>query len=90
METVTPPPPKLPSRRSLIHFAAAMGRRYQLDGAEVCRLLRLVARYQSGKDEEESEIVRLTTSIEEVFKNPRRPEIIFTERGVFIGGLPVP
>ena len=88
METVTSPP-KLPSRRSLIHFAAAMGRRYQLDGAEVCRLLRLVARYQSGKDEG-AEIVRLCRSIEGVFKNPRRPEIIFTERGVFIGDLPVP
>jgi hypothetical protein len=87
METVTP---KIPSRRTLIHFAAAMGRRYQLDGAEVCRLLRLVARYQSGKDQEESEIVRLTTSIEGVFKNPNRPEIFFTDRGVFVGDTLVP
>ncbi len=89
METVTQPP-KLPSRRTLIHFAATMGRCYQLDGAEVCRLLRLVARYRSQKDEEESEIVRLITSIEGVFKSVNRPEIFFTDRDVFVGDILVP
>lgn len=89
METIATPP-KLPSRRTLIHFAATMGRRYQMDGADCCRLLRLVARYRSGKDEEESEIVRLITSIEGVFKNVSRPEIFFTDRGVFIGDTLVP
>ena len=89
METIATPP-KLPSRRTLIHFAATMGRRYQMDGADCCRLLRLVARYRSGKDEEESEIVRLTTSIEGVVKNVKRPEILFTDRDVFIGDTLVP
>lgn len=82
-------PPKLPSRRALIHFAAAMGQRYQLCGAEVCRLLRLVARYQSGKDEG-AEFERLCDSIVNMFKTPGRPTIIFTSKDVFIGDLLVP
>lgn len=79
----------LPTRRSLIHFAATMGRRYQMDGAAVCRLLRLAARWRR-KIDQGAEYDRLTKAIEDMFENPRRPEILYSEDQIFVGDVEIP
>jgi hypothetical protein len=45
------PPPQLPSRRTLIDFAAYVACHHKVEGPKVRRLMRLVERYRKGIDD---------------------------------------
>jgi len=77
---------QLPSRRAIIDFAAAMAARHRVHGPQVRRLMRLVERYRSGKDEGQA----LHDLHGAILQTLPRAEITFVGPDVYVDGHPVP
>ena len=79
-------PPPMPSRATLVDFAAANAARHRVEGPTVRRLMRLIARYRKGIDEGPA-LDSLHAAIHQTLP---RAAIVFAGQDVFVDGHPVP
>ena len=78
--------PPLPSRKTLIDFAAEVARRHRVPGHVVRRLMRLCARYREEKDDGAA----LQSLHDEIVNMLPRAEFTFTTTEVYVDGVLVP